>query len=104
MTDYRFDAQILAAQQKGGAFVVFPHDVRQVFGKGRVKVDATFDGYPYQGSLVNMGLKDEAGQICYIIGIRKAIRQAIGKDIGDWVTVTIRERQDKEKENKDGTI
>ncbi len=36
------------------AYVEFPYDVRQEFGKGRVKVCATFDGVPYEGSLVRM--------------------------------------------------
>lgn len=62
------------------------------FGKGRVKVHATFDGHPYDGSIVNMGMKDEEGNICYILGIQKAIRATIGKQPGDTVFVTIRER------------
>lgn len=32
--------------------------------KGRVKVHATFDGIPYDGSFVNMGVKYEKGEIC----------------------------------------
>ena len=55
------------------------------FGKGRVKVLATFDGVLYQGSLVRMGTPG------HIIGIRKDIRNRIGKGPGDWVTVTILE-------------
>ncbi len=39
-----------------------------------------------------MGIKDEEGNICYILGIKKAIRAAIGKQPGDTVFVTIRER------------
>lgn len=70
----------------------FPYDIRAEFGKGRVKVLATFDGVPYEGNLVNMGVKKGDGTICYIIGIRKDIRQKIGKGIGDQVDVTIQER------------
>lgn len=36
-----------------------------------------------------MGVKNEDGTICYIIGIRKDIREKIGKQPGDRVTVTI---------------
>lgn len=46
---------------KGGAFVPFPYDVRSWFSKGRVKVYATFDGEPYEGSVVNMGVKNADG-------------------------------------------
>jgi hypothetical protein len=52
-------------------------------------VEATFDGEPYRGSVVNMGVKDAAGHICYIIGITKAIRQQIGKSFGDTIEVTL---------------
>lgn len=89
---YEFQAVIYPVPDKGGAYIIFPYDIRQEFGKGRVKVHATFDGHPYDGSIVNMGIKDEEGNICYILGIQKAIRAAIGKQPGDTVFVTIRER------------
>lgn len=88
---YEYDAVIQPAD-KGGAYVAFPYDIRSVFGKGRVKVHATFDGTPYDGSIVNMGVKNADGSVCYIIGIRKDIRSKIGKQPGDSVRVTIRER------------
>ena len=40
-----------------------------------------------------MGLKNEDGSICYIIGIRKDIRNKIGKQPGDKIFVTIQERE-----------
>lgn len=90
---YEFDAVIKASEiGKGGAFVAFPYDVRAEFGKGRVKVHATFDGEPYDGSIVNMGAKNEDGSVCYIIGVRRDIRTKIGKQAGDTVKVTIQER------------
>lgn len=73
-------------------FVEFPFDIKKEFGKGRVKVTATFDKEPYEGSIVNMGVKNEDGSVCYIIGIRKDIRAKIGKNPGDPVYVTIQER------------
>ena len=89
---YEYDAVILEADGKGGAYVPFPYDIREEFGKGRVKVHATFDGEPYDGSVVNMGVKNSDGSICYIIGIRKDIRTKIGKQPSDTVSVTIQER------------
>ena len=89
---YEFEAVIQPVPDKGGAYIIFPYDIRQEFGKGRVKVHATFDGHPYDGSIVNMGIKDEEGNICYIIGIRKAIRAKIGKEPGDRIQVIIHER------------
>ncbi|MDR1117398.1 MAG: DUF1905 domain-containing protein [Oscillospiraceae bacterium] len=94
---YEYEAVIQPAD-KGGAYVPFPYDIRAEFGKGRVKVHATFDGYPpsglepYAGSIVNMGVTNPDGGVCYIIGILKDIRAKIGKQPGDTVRVTIRER------------
>lgn len=89
---YEYDGEIIGIPEKGGAYVAFPWNVRDEFGKGRVKVHATFDGEPYDGSVVNMGFKNEDGTICYIIGITKAIREKISKGAGDMVHVAISER------------
>jgi hypothetical protein len=89
---YEFDAKITKVLDIDGAYVVFPYDVRSEFGKGRVKVHATFDGEAYEGSIVNMGIKNPDGSICYIIGLRKDIREKIRKNPGDEVKVTISER------------
>jgi hypothetical protein len=90
---YDFNSVIQSSDiGKGGAYVIFPHDIRSEFGRGRVKIHATFDGEPYSGSIVNMGVKNDRGSICYIIGILKDIREKIGKQPGDSVHVTVKER------------
>ena len=89
---YEFTAVIEHVPDRHGAFVRFPWDIRQEFGKGRVKVRAAFDGVPYEGSLVNMGVKNPDGSVCYIIGVRKDIQAKIGKGPGDAVAVTVQER------------
>ena len=62
------------------------------FGRGRAKVHATFDGQPYDGSVVNMGVTDDEGNACHVIGLLKAIRARLGKGEGDVVHVVIRPR------------
>jgi hypothetical protein len=89
---YEFEAIIRKVPDMDGAYVEFPYDVKAEFGKGRVKVHATFDGEHYDGSIVNMGVKNADGSVCYIIGLRKDIRKKIGKQPGDCVKVTIKER------------
>ena len=89
---YEYDAVIRELPEKGGAYVVFPWNIREEFGKGRVKVHATFDGIPYDGSIVNMGVKNEDGSVCYILGMLKAIRAQLGKGDGDTVHMVIVER------------
>ncbi len=84
--EYTFDAVIQKVPDIDGAYVEIPFDVKEEFGKGRVPVHATFDGEPYDGSVVRMGTT------CHIIGIRKDIRAKIGKQPGDTVKVTLQER------------
>lgn len=74
---------------RSGAYVRFPYDLRQEFGRGRVRVQADFDGVPYQGSLVYMGVFREDGTPCPILGVRKDIRERLGKQPGDTVTATL---------------
>lgn len=84
---YEFDAVIKKVPEINGAYVEIPFDVKEEFGKGRVKVVATFDGEAYEGSMVKMKIP------CHIIGIRKDIRDKIGKQPGDIISVTIKERE-----------
>ncbi|MDD3140285.1 MAG: DUF1905 domain-containing protein [Lachnospiraceae bacterium] len=88
---YEFEAMIEPVPDKGGAYVRFPYDIKKEFGKGRVKVNATFNGFCYRGSLVNMGVKNPDGSICYIIGVRKDIQKEMQRYPGDTITVTIQE-------------
>ena len=90
---HEFTAIINKVPDQDAAYIAVPFDIKAVFGKGRVKVQATFDGEPYDGSIVNMGVKNPDGGVCYIIGIRKDIRTKIGKQPGDTVKVTITERE-----------
>ena len=89
---YEFEAEIKKVPDQDGAYVAVPFDIKSKFGKGRLPVHATFDCEPYTGSVVNMGVKNPDGTICYILGIRKEIRAKIKKQPGDIVNVTIRQR------------
>lgn len=90
---YEYDAVLHENPDNGGAHVAFPWDLRRELGKGRVKVHVEFDGVPYDGSIVNMGLKNPNGSVCYVIGVLKAIRAALGKGDGDTVHVVVSKRE-----------
>ena len=90
---YEYETILREIPDSGGAYVAFPWDLRAEFGKGRVKVHASFDGVPYDGSIVNMGVKNPDGSVCYIIGVTKAIRTALGKHDGDMIRVVIELRE-----------
>ena len=92
--EYTFEAVIQKSPEQDAAYVAVPVDIRAEFGKGRLKVHATFDGEPYDGSIVNMGVKNPDGSICYVIGVRKDIRAKIGKQPGEAVQVAFLPRQD----------
>ena len=96
MKRYEYDAVLHEVPVSGGAYVAFPWDIREAFGKGRVKVHATFDGIPYDGSIVNMGVKNPDGSVCYIIGVLKAIRAKLNKHDGDTIHVVIEAPEGKE--------
>jgi len=83
-TEHTFKA-VINSGDGGGAWVNVPFDVEKAFGKKRVPIRATIDGVPYRGSLVRMG-----GD-CHMLIILKAIREKIGKQKGDKVSVTLRE-------------
>jgi hypothetical protein len=77
-----FEAEIVEVDG-GGAFVRVPDDVVAALGgKGRIPVEATFDGVAYRGSVVSMG----GGKV---LGVLKGIRAELGKQPGDTVAVTL---------------
>lgn len=52
----------------------YPYDIKKEFRKGRVKAEITFDGEPYLGSIVNMGVKNANGKIVESWGIGRIRR------------------------------
>jgi Domain of unknown function (DUF1905)/Bacteriocin-protection, YdeI or OmpD-Associated len=83
MKKYKFTAKIQAGDG-GGAYVLFPYDTGKEFGtKGKVPINATFDGVPYAGSLIKYG------NPLHMLGMLKAIREKIGKAPGDTVEVVV---------------
>ena len=82
--EHEFEAVLEAGDGDGGVFVVLPFSVPEVYGtRGRVPVQATFDGYPYQGSVTPLGDGHHA------LHVLKQIRKAVDKTIGDTVRVTL---------------
>lgn len=75
------------------AYISVPFDVNEMYGtNGQVKVKALFDGYPYRGILANMGTG------CHVILLRKDVRQAIKKQVGDPVNAIL------EKDTEERTV
>ena len=83
MKKYKFKAKI-ESESGGGAYILFPYDTEKEFGtKGRVPIQASFDGVPYTGSLIKYGHPQ------HMLGLLKAIREQIGKQPGDTIHVEL---------------
>ena len=83
--DHEFDALLEAdPADGGGVWLVAPAEVSAAYAtRGRVPVQATLDGFPYQGSLSPLG-EGRHGLL-----VLKQIRRALGKTVGDTVRVAL---------------
>ena len=86
-----FSGEIQQHQDMNAAFVNFPFDTVELFGKkGQVKVKVLFDDkVKYRGSLTKM--KSD----CHLLGLTQEIRKELGKTFGDIINVKLWE--DKEE-------
>lgn len=86
MRTFTFEAEIKKHPDLNAAYVEFPYNVENEFGKkGQIKVLATFDGLEYRGSMVKMQAD------CHWIGLTQEVRKKINKEPGDIIKVTIKE-------------
>lgn len=87
----KFSAEIRQHQDMNAAFVNFPFDTFELFGKkGQVKVKVLFDDkVEYRGSLTKMKFDS------HLLGLTQEIRKELGKNFGDTINVKLWE--DKEE-------
>jgi hypothetical protein len=88
----KFRAKLEKNTNKGGwTYVVWPDSVKFFGTGGAVKVSGKIEGHPFHSSFMAMG----DGK--HMLPVKGEIREAIGKDVGDTVTVTLEERVESAK-------
>lgn len=85
--DEQFTVPLQKSPAKGGwTYVVWPESAAFFKTRGLVKVRGTIDGHPFEGSFMALG------DGTHKLAVKADIRRALGKDVGDEVTVHLRER------------
>jgi hypothetical protein len=85
-----FTAKLQKSVNKGGwTYVIWPKCADFFGTHGAVKVSGKIDGHAFQSSFMAMGDGNQ------MLPVKTAIRQAIGKDVGDTVRVVLEERLGK---------
>jgi hypothetical protein len=83
----KFKAKLQKSPNTGGwIYVVWPASAKFFGTRGLVKVRGTVDGHPFRASFMAMG-----GGV-HMLPMKAETRKAIGKDVGDMVTVILENR------------
>ena len=78
----QFTVKLDGAERSAAASLRLPFDTRRVWGKARVPVRGTINGFPFRSTVANMGGRQ-------FVVVNAKLRAGAGVKAGDTVTVAI---------------